>query len=334
MPPPTPPIFLASLGNPPPNYHRTLHSAGHLLLSALADTLADSSATWTPAYRAQRTCTTTLPNSGARLTLWESPTLMNVSGSTMVKGFREWCQQTATEMEEEWETSALSLRKAGSTTAAVTARKIATSTKARLILHPPSQIPLNLIILHDDLDLKPGQLRVRRGRAGMSARGHNGVKSVVDCLVKAGLMEPKDSQAKKMRGGKTTGVTEYISLPVTVSLPPAAAGRTGGDVDTETEMGTAIPIQQQRHQNSWSGSTTVDIALSRIVLTRIGIGIGRPASRESAKVAEYVLREFSRKEEELVRESAEELVEMLEKEVKGMMKGGFPGKAGQRGELC
>ncbi|KAK2797882.1 aminoacyl-tRNA hydrolase [Onygenales sp. PD_10] len=322
MPPPTPPIFLASLGNPPPNYHRTLHSAGHLLLSALADTLADSTPTWSPAYHAERTCTTTLPRSNSRLTLWESPTLMNVSGPTMVKAFQSWCQQTALEMPP-GSAEKLSLSKAGSTTAGVVARKAALPT-AKATLKKPSLVPLNLILLHDDLDLAPGKLRVRRGRAAMSARGHNGVKSVVASLVKEGLMAQTHEQAKNRRG-ISAGRTEQISLPVTVQLP-AAAGNKGaemeGDAETETETGI-LPKQLQVPETGMSISTTVDIWLTRIVLTRIGIGIGRPRCRNSAEVAEYVLREFSRRQEEVVRELAGELVEMLETEVKGMMRGGF-----------
>jgi len=37
----------------------------------------------------------------------------------------------------------------------------------------------DLIVAHDELELKLGQVKVK---AGGSARGHNGVKSIIDCL--------------------------------------------------------------------------------------------------------------------------------------------------------
>jgi PTH1 family peptidyl-tRNA hydrolase len=40
----------------------------------------------------------------------------------------------------------------------------------------------HLLVVHDELELKLGQVKIK---AGGSARGHNGIKSIVDCL--AGL---------------------------------------------------------------------------------------------------------------------------------------------------
>ena len=54
--------------------------------------------------------------------------------------------------------------------------------------------PANLIVIHDDLDLEPGRIRVK---AGGSAGGHNGLKSIINKLgstnfthVKVGIGHP------------------------------------------------------------------------------------------------------------------------------------------------
>ena len=58
--------------------------------------------------------------------------------------------------------------------------------------------PDNLILLHDDLDLEPGRLRIKQGGG---AGGHNGIKSVIDALgtpqfirVKIGIGRPAPGQ--------------------------------------------------------------------------------------------------------------------------------------------
>jgi PTH1 family peptidyl-tRNA hydrolase len=58
--------------------------------------------------------------------------------------------------------------------------------------------PDNLILLHDDLDLEPGRLRIKQGGG---AGGHNGIKSVIEALgtpqfirVKIGIGRPAPGQ--------------------------------------------------------------------------------------------------------------------------------------------
>lgn len=58
--------------------------------------------------------------------------------------------------------------------------------------------PDNLIVIHDDLDLEPGRLRIRLGGG---AGGHNGLKSVVEALgtpqftrIKIGIGRPAPGQ--------------------------------------------------------------------------------------------------------------------------------------------
>ncbi|KAL9625363.1 MAG: hypothetical protein Q9160_000426 [Pyrenula sp. 1 TL-2023] len=46
---------------------------------------------------------------------------------------------------------------------------------------------IGLVVLHDELDSKPGDIRVRRGKA--SHNGHNGIRSVMASLQGSGLQE-------------------------------------------------------------------------------------------------------------------------------------------------
>ena len=95
-------------------------------------------------------------------------------------------------------------------------------------LGPDERPSAKLVILHDELESELGRVRVRTGG---SARGHNGVKSVVQVL----------------------------------------------------GQGCA----------------------------RIGVGIGRPLSRDSGVVAEYVLRQMTGREVEAVRGGAEQVAGIL-----------------------
>ncbi|QSS65947.1 peptidyl-tRNA hydrolase [Histoplasma capsulatum] len=57
---------------------------------------------------------------------------------------------------------------------------------------------------------------------------------------------------------------------------------------------------------------------TRFQLTRIGVGIGRPASREPEEVAEYVLGRMPDRQMEVTAGLVEELVRILEKEAEMM----------------
>ncbi|ODH13533.1 hypothetical protein ACO22_07160 [Paracoccidioides brasiliensis] len=247
---PTPPLFLASIGNPPPRWHKTLHSAGHILLRILSQHLKAPLQPLSPYsipshppprdYPGPYTARAQLPNSDTHLTLWQSPTVMNVSGPTLVRAY-EKCITNPDRQKD----------------------------NARDESNP---IPLNLILLHDDLELSPGKLSVRRGGASLSARGHNGVKSVVNSLVKAGMLASTRGAGKE----KGTGV--------------GMSGILG------------------------AGSSASAFDPTRFQLTRIGVGIGRPASREPAEVAEYVLGRMPDRQVEVTEGLVGKLVEILKKE--------------------
>jgi len=93
-------------------------------------------------------------------TLWQSPSQMNVSGSGVLKAWKHFVSQQQNERED-----------------VVTA----------------------LVILHDDLETAPFQLKVRRGEG--SAKGHNGIKSVQASLKGAGLLTDLEDRFVKIGMG-------------------------------------------------------------------------------------------------------------------------------------
>ncbi|KAI9818473.1 MAG: aminoacyl-tRNA hydrolase [Pycnora praestabilis] len=130
---------VASIGNPPPLYTHTLHSAGHTLLSHLRLLLSY------PPFIKSRLYANGLVSEdpfSSEFTLWQSPSLMNVSGAGVAKA---WTKYKA----------GLSSEEGG---------------RARLV------------VLHDELEEgKVGRVRARRGG---SARGHNGIKSILAAMPK------------------------------------------------------------------------------------------------------------------------------------------------------
>ncbi|KAI1932608.1 hypothetical protein LOZ58_003778 [Ophidiomyces ophidiicola] len=233
-----PALFVASLGNPPPKYQKTLHSAGHILVRALAEYLCANSFAPTPLLASGLTTEAYLPRSQTKLTLWQSPTLMNVSGPTLVRAYKSWLTRERAPAVLSPSIHPTGIKKKKS----------------------PMRPPLSLILVHDELELQAGELRIRRGGAELSARGHNGIKSVTQSLVKANLLP-----ASSKLGGKHSDGGDDVDVP---------------------------PI-----------------------LLRVGIGIGRPASRDPSTVADYVLREMRGFQMDQTCQQAGRLADMLETEM-------------------
>lgn len=121
MPPPRPVhLLIASLGNPAP-YHNTRHSAGHILLKSLASHLNAPPPHKSREYGGPVTSTTT--ESGTNWTLFQSPSLMNVSGPAVLKAFKTFTSQYSRFPDYE----------------------------------------CGLVILHDELELDSGKAKVKRG---------------------------------------------------------------------------------------------------------------------------------------------------------------------------
>ncbi|OQE36099.1 hypothetical protein PENCOP_c012G05964 [Penicillium coprophilum] len=155
-------LFIASIGNPAP-YQKTRHSAGHLLLDALKPLLE-----------------TTMPNTGLYHETWKSPAYMNESGPRLVRRLEQWATERANRLER----IAVATR-ASSSTPSIPAQ---------------TTYPTTLVILHDELSIAQGKVRVvRGGPESFSLRGHRGLISICETLRKKGLY-PRSSGNKSASG--------------------------------------------------------------------------------------------------------------------------------------
>ncbi|KAF2452302.1 peptidyl-tRNA hydrolase [Lineolata rhizophorae] len=213
MPPRPPvPLLVASIGNPTPAYRNTLHSAGHHVLAEIRALLRLTDFQPSPALGGGLVTRTagSRGNVGDDWTLWQSESLMNVSGTGVKKALNAWRQ--------------------GRGPAPARGGTFSWMGWSREDFKPEGK-PKDgeLVVVHDELELDLGRVRVRRGG---SARGHNGLRSIMTAV----------------------GNTPFI---------------------------------------------------------RIGIGIGRPASREPNAVAEYVLRRMTPREKKIIEGTADEVIELL-----------------------
>ena len=138
-----------------------------------------------------------------------------------------------------------------------------------------------LVVLHDELEAPLGKIKIRGGLDGSgggkgdtgsklaSAKGHNGVKSVLDAF-------PMRDSA--------------VPQKLLISLLGAPAAR--------PMMGTP---------KLYAGVEGVN----RSSIVRVGVGIGRPESRDPADVSRFVLRRMSERERRSVELAAEEVLERL-----------------------
>ena len=156
------PLLIASLGNPGSSYANTLHSAGHVLLSSFTSNFGVSSSIQ-PGYGTSLVARSThLPFPAGKnseterqqlipVIFYRSPSFMNTSGPPLAKAWRTFgAENTANPV------------------------AAAASDSAGALMKDP-----RLVILHDELELPLGKFKVSSGK-GRSARGHNGLKSVME----------------------------------------------------------------------------------------------------------------------------------------------------------
>ena len=123
-------LLVCSIGNPSP-YLNTLHSAGHTVLTSLGVSLSHAP------FQKSRAYGNGLLSPGPVYTLWQSSSLMNISGAGVAAAWRQFLKDSA-------------------------------ATEARLV------------VVHDELELGLGEVRVRSG--SLSPKGHNGLKSIKEVL--------------------------------------------------------------------------------------------------------------------------------------------------------
>jgi PTH1 family peptidyl-tRNA hydrolase len=207
------PLLIASIGNPGATYANTLHSAGHIVTSALSQAKRYGSFQKGMSGLVSRPPTTHMAFSltGYRRvatdkdaeddwTFWQSTSLMNISGSSVQRAYNEWLRGIR--------------QAAGSAT-----------------------LEGRLVVVHDELESALGKVTIRDG--GASAKGHNGIKSCQQSLggvkwwrvgVGIGRPESRDPNVvSKYVLGKMTSYQraqlEKTTIPVYKALEDIAAGK-------------------------------------------------------------------------------------------------------------
>ncbi|KAF3479778.1 uncharacterized protein GIQ15_06754 [Arthroderma uncinatum] len=163
-------FFIASIGNPGPTYYNTLHSAGHILLRSFAELMNAGPFSPDPSLSNGLTAETYLPKTQSRLTLWQSPSYMNTSGPSLARAYKSWLARE--NIVPDIPVPPLGVGKK----------------KAKGMKPMTHNRTTNLILLHDELERSYGNLFLRYGGPEMSSKGHNGIKSAVESLVKAKLL--------------------------------------------------------------------------------------------------------------------------------------------------
>ncbi|KAF2218410.1 peptidyl-tRNA hydrolase [Elsinoe ampelina] len=186
-----PPLLLVSLGNPGPRYTLTRHNAGHIVLTSLASLLGCP--TFFPSHYSPGLSTSTTQ---AQWTLHQCPTLMNVSGPSILSTYRAWLASSAS-------------------TPLTTSEPFGpfSSTPPTPTTSPPARP--RLVILHDSLEDAPGHVRVQPSGATVSARGHNGIKSLLDSIASSTrrAAKGKGSGGGAKAGGGNTGV-DFVRINI------------------------------------------------------------------------------------------------------------------------
>lgn len=118
-------IFVASLGNASPAYKNTFHSAGHTVIDSIQPILAS------PKFVRERAFGNGLISRGKYITLWQSPSLMNVSGKALAPAWKAFLKEIPSE----------------------------------------EQARAKLVILHDDLDNQLGKIKVKNGGSARGHNG-------------------------------------------------------------------------------------------------------------------------------------------------------------------
>lgn len=70
----------------------------------------------------------------------------------------------------------------------------------------------SIIVVHDELDLKPGQIRLRRG--GSSA-GHKGIESIIKCLGTREFIRLKIGIGRPEKGASEDDIVDYVLGKIT-----------------------------------------------------------------------------------------------------------------------
>jgi PTH1 family peptidyl-tRNA hydrolase len=210
------PLLVCSIGNPGSAYANTLHSAGHILTSYIAGRKSYKPFTKGLSGQVSKPDTSTMAFAGIvqgfrrtegapvtideDWTMWQSTSLMNVSGRGVQRAYAEWLQGVR--------------RKYGN-----------------------AKIEGRLVVVHDELESALGKVTVKDGAA--SSKGHNGLKSCQASLGKTkwwrvgvGIGRPDSREPdvvakyvlRKMTGNERNAL-ENSAVGVFKALEEIAAGQ-------------------------------------------------------------------------------------------------------------
>jgi PTH1 family peptidyl-tRNA hydrolase len=130
-------LLICSIGNPGVQYANTYHSAGHTILQRLAYELQYDDWRKDPELGGLTARTPRQLLEKQSWTLWQSPTVMNLSGRAVHLAHKAWAKTL------------------------------------------PAGETGRLIVVHDELEKPTGQVTLKTNQ-GVSAKGHNGLKSIME----------------------------------------------------------------------------------------------------------------------------------------------------------
>ena len=185
--------------------------------------------------------------------LWQSPVQMNVSGKAVKKAWTAWIEC-----------------KSGAGMDATQGVRRRMEKKKRLV------------VLHDEMESPLGKVKFRGGLADDEYDGDDD----------AGAGKGRKGNNKKSNdggGGSTVA---------------SAKGHNG--VKSILDAFCAREKSKQQHRFDWPDE------ISRSSIIRVGVGIGRPVSRDASDVSRYVLKTMSERERRLVEGAAEQVLGRLQ----------------------
>lgn len=162
-------FIIAGLGNPGPEYERTRHNVGFLVMDALASRCSSTGFVSWKKDKTAYTCKVRIDGNDCLLV--KPMQFMNLSGEALLPILKFY------------------------------------------------KTPLeNLIVVHDELDLAPGSLRIKKGGG---AAGNQGIKNICQHLgagfyrMRVGIGHPNDKIDEKdgkpvLRGGKNQSVSSWV----------------------------------------------------------------------------------------------------------------------------
>lgn len=187
-------LLIASLGNPPP-YHSTRHSAAHIILKHLQSNLNLPSFTLKSRPYGGGHVSIGADVGRPELTLWQSPSLMNVSGPPLLKAWKNY----------------LSVQSAS-----------------------PNDPVTGLIVLHDEMETESGRVKVKRGNTSArghngiksvqaSLQGAGLMEALGDRYVKVGIGIGRPTSGSR----DTRDVSAYVLGQLTPREKEGLANATG-----------------------------------------------------------------------------------------------------------